>query len=229
MGIVGVQGNGQVELVKLLTKELPIEEGEIKINAKSISAETISRMRDEGYTYIPEDRMHQGVAMNASIADNILANRYKKAPFSRFGCINGKSAAQAAKDCITAFDVNAVNEKQQVMMLSGGNIQKVVVARECSISPRVMIAEQPSRGIDIGAAYIVHKNLIALRGAHCAVLVISADLDETLQVCDALLVMYDGEIVAYFDDLGKLTKEELGLYMLGIERQDKEQTMRRFS
>jgi simple sugar transport system ATP-binding protein len=229
LGIVGVQGNGQVELVKLLTKELTIETGEIKINSKSISNKTVGQMRDAGYTYIPEDRMHQGVAMHASIVDNILANRYKKVAFSRFGCIDRKSAVQAAKDCITIFDVNAVNENQPVMMLSGGNIQKVVVARECSVSPRVMIAEQPSRGIDIGAAYIVHKNLIALRNANCAVLVISADLDEALQVCDAILVMYDGEIVAYFDDPTELTKEKLGLYMLGIERHDKEQMKRRFS
>jgi simple sugar transport system ATP-binding protein len=225
-GIVGVQGNGQVELIKLLTKEMAIEQGEIWINSKSILGKTVSQMRDAGYAYIPEDRMHQGVAMHATIADNILANRYKKPPFSRFGFIKGKNAVSAAKKCIAAFDVNATNEKQPVMMLSGGNIQKVVVARECSVSPSVMIAEQPSRGIDIGAAYIVHKNLLALRNADCAVLMISADLDEALQVCDALIVLYDGEIVAYFDNPSELTKEKMGLYMLGIERHDREQIKR---
>jgi simple sugar transport system ATP-binding protein len=225
-GIVGVQGNGQVELVKLITKELPLEQGEIKIHNISITSTTITQMRENGYAYIPEDRLHQGVAIHATIEDNILVNRYKKSEFSRFGWINSKKVSDTAKECIAAFDINATSEKQLVLMLSGGNIQKVVVARECSVTPSVMIAEQPSRGIDIGAAYIVHKNLMELRNAQCAVLVVSADLDEALEICDALIVLYKGEIVAYFDNLEGVGKDELGLYMLGIERHDEERILR---
>lgn len=107
--------------------------------------------------------------------------------------------------------------------MSGGNMQKVVVARECSGDPKVIIAEQPTRGIDVGAAYVVHKKLFDLRDRGVAILLISADLSEVLRVCDQLMVMYDGEIVAYFDDIQSVQEEELGLYMLGLKRHTPDQ------
>ena len=111
-------------------------------------------------------------------------------------------------------------------MLSGGNMQKVVVARECSHEPKVLIAEQPTRGVDVGAAHIIHKKIMGLRDEGCAVLLVSADLSEVLKLSDVVAVMYEGEIVAFFDQTEGLNEEKLGLFMLGLERHDEEQIRR---
>ena len=222
LGIAGVQGNGQVELVQLMTKERPMETGEIEICGQSIRHESVHQMRRSGYAYIPEDRLRQGVGASGSISDNLIANRYSD-QFSRRGMLDKREIQQFSSQCITDYEIKCANAKVAVSTLSGGNMQKVVVARECSGDPKVIIAEQPTRGIDVGAAYVVHKKLFDLRDRGVAILLISADLSEVLRVCDQLMVMYDGEIVAYFDDIQSVQEEELGLYMLGLKRHTPDQ------
>lgn len=217
LGIAGVQGNGQVELVQLITKERKIESGDIQISGVSIKDETVSKMRRRGYSYIPEDRLRQGVGVSASISENLIANHYAD-KFSRNAIMDKHAIKSFSDECIKEYEIKCANERVPISTLSGGNMQKVVVARECSNDPRVVIAEQPTRGIDVGAAYIVHKKLFDLRDEGAAILLISADLSEVLRVCDRLMVMYEGEIVAYFDEVKGLTEEELGLYMLGIKK-----------
>ena len=133
---------------------------------------------------------------------------------------NHKEAIRLAEKAIADYKVRCFGYSQKIAMLSGGNMQKVVVARECDINPEVLIAEQPTRGVDIGAAQIIHEKLIELRDAGCAVLLMSADLNELMELSDSLLVMYNGEITAYFEDTKDVTEHELGLCMLGINKHD---------
>ncbi len=225
-GIVGVQGNGQVELVDLMTRRRTLKEGEIQISGKSVKDMTIEEIRKMKFGYIPEDRMVHGIAGHESIAENMISNRYATPEFEKGGLLDYKKIDQFADENIKAYEIRCSDNKQNVGMLSGGNMQKVVVARECAHNPEVLIAEQPTRGVDIGAAHIIHKKIIELRDAGCAVLLISADLNEALKLSDVIAVMYEGEIVAYFDNLEGLNEEKLGLYMLGLEKHDKEQIRR---
>lgn len=225
-GIAGVQGNGQVELIDLMTKKRELKQGEITLNGTSVKDCSIHQIRRMQFGYIPEDRIDQGIAADESIAENMISNRYGSKNFCKGGFLNYKKIEQFAKEQIASYEIRCSGTKQHVGMLSGGNMQKVVVARECSHDPEVLIAEQPTRGVDIGAAHIIHKKIMELRDAGCAVLLVSADLSEVLKLSDVIAVMYEGELVAYFDNTEGLNEEKLGLYMLGLERHDEEQIRR---
>ena len=222
-GIAGVQGNGQVELVNMLTKEVNIQAGNILFKGRSIENDTKTTVRKMKYGYIPEDRLEQGVAAKESIRDNMLSNRLHQSEFCKKGFLNYRRINEYVRQKIKSYEIRCVDENQQVGMLSGGNMQKVVVARECDTNPEILIAEQPTRGVDIGAAHIIHQKIIELRQNNCGVLLISADLNEVLKLSDVIAIMYEGEIVAYFDKTDGLNEEIMGLYMLGIERHDAEQ------
>lgn len=225
-GIAGVQGNGQVELVELMTKKRMIKDGDILLNGTSVKNLSIEQIRNMQFGYVPEDRMEQGIAGQESIAENMVSNRYGSKEFCRGGLLNYKKILKFAEDRIKSYEIRCSGTGQNVGMLSGGNMQKVVVARECSHNPEVLIAEQPTRGVDIGAAHIIHKKMMELRDQGCAVLLISADLSEALKLSDVIAVMYEGEIVAYFDNTEGLNEEKLGLYMLGLEKHSEEQIRR---
>lgn len=225
-GIVGVQGNGQVEMVDLMTKRRTLKEGDIQMNGKSVKDTSIQDIRKMQFGYIPEDRIAQGIAGQESIAENMVSNRYGTSEYCKGGLLDYKKIEAFADENIAAYEIRCSGNKQNVGMLSGGNMQKVVVARECSHEPQVLIAEQPTRGVDIGAAHIIHKKIMELRDQGCAVLLISADLSEALKLSDVIAVMYEGEIVAYFDKTDGLNEETLGLYMLGLERHDEAQIRR---
>ena len=225
-GIAGVQGNGQVELVDLMTRKRAIRQGDILLNGKSVKKLSIQDIRKMQFGYVPEDRMEQGIAGQESIAENMVSNRYATQEFCRGGLLDYKKIGDFADENIKEYEIRCSGNKQNVGMLSGGNMQKVVVARECSHDPKVLIAEQPTRGVDIGAAHIIHKKIMELRDNGCAVLLISADLSEALKLSDVIAVMYEGEIVAYFDNTEGLNEEKLGLYMLGLERHGEEQIRR---
>ncbi|MFP3155490.1 ABC transporter ATP-binding protein [Lachnospiraceae bacterium ZAX-1] len=222
-GIAGVQGNGQVELVNMLTKKLPIQMGEILFHGKSIKGKTVAQIRASQYGYIPEDRLEKGVATKESIRDNMIANRFSQKEFCKRGFLKSKAVHAFVNQKIKDYEIRCVDASQPVGMLSGGNMQKVVVARECESEPEILIAEQPTRGVDIGAAHIIHKKMIEIRKKNCAVLLVSADLSEILKLSDVIAIMYEGEIVAYFDKTEHLNEETLGLYMLGIKRHTSEQ------
>ena len=199
-----------------MTRKRAIRQGDILLNGKSVKKLSIQDIRKMQFGYVPEDRMEQGIAGQESIAENMVSNRYATQEFCRGGLLDYKKIGDFADE----------NIKQNVGMLSGGNMQKVVVARECSHDPEVLIAEQPTRGVDVGAAHIIHKKIMELRNEGCAVLLVSADLSEALKLSDVIAVMYEGEIVAYFDNTEGLNEEKLGLYMLGLERHSDEQIRR---
>ncbi|UQZ33493.1 ABC transporter ATP-binding protein [Paenibacillus sp. PK3_47] len=228
VGIAGVEGNGQSQLIEALTGGLHgvTASGAVSVQGTDIREMDILGIRNLGVSYIPEDRMRQGAAGEASIADNLISTRYRTKEMNKGPLLNGSKIAALAASLVEEFKVRCSGPKQQIGMLSGGNMQKVVVARECSTGPQLLIAEQPTRGVDIGAAQFIHQKLLELRSANCATLLLSADLNEIMELSDSLIVMYEGQIVAYFEEPSAVSEEELGLYMLGINRQDKEQTGR---
>lgn len=223
LGIAGVQGNGQEELIQIITGLRNKQEGVIKIDGVDVGGMSIYQKRESGLSYIPEDRMRDGIAAEASIADNMISTYYERSDLSGKVFLKTKNIHNEAKRLIEKFSVKTKSENDKIDSLSGGNIQKVVVAREWNTNPHLMVAEQPTRGIDIGSANYIHHQLIDMRNNGSALLLVSADLNEVMALSDRLLVMYEGEIVAYFDSLKGITESQLGLYMLGVEHQSEEE------
>lgn len=222
-GIAGVQGNGQTELVEILTKTRNIQCGTIEINGNDIQNLNIKNLRALGYSYIPEDRMLKGVVKDASVCENLISDEYDSPKYCKKSILRKGAISKLANSLVNQFSIKCSSIETKAGSLSGGNIQKIVVARECKNIPKVLIAEQPTRGVDIGAADIIHRELVKLRDEGCAILLISADLSELMKLSDRLVVMYEGEIVAYYDDLKQVTEDELGLCMLGAKRHAPEQ------
>jgi len=226
LGIAGVQGNGQSELVQGLIGLHRLHGGKWYVEGKEVTHLSVDAKRHAGLAYIPEDRMKEGVAQGATVSENLISTYYDRKELNGRIFMNQKAILQLANDLIKMFSVKTKNAKAKIESLSGGNIQKVVVARETNTNPKVMIAEQPTRGIDIGSAEFIHKQLIKMRNLDVAILLVSADLNEVMEVSDRLVVMYEGQIVAHFNDTKEITEKELGLYMLGVKRQDEESLKR---
>lgn len=224
VGIAGVEGNGQSQLVEALTGGLTsrLAGGKVEVKGRDIQNLGIREIRGLGVSYIPEDRMRQGAAGEASIADNLISTQYRSKSLNRGPLLRMSSIQKLASSLIQEFKVRCSGPSQPIGMLSGGNMQKVVVARECSTGPLLLIAEQPTRGVDIGAAQFIHQKLLELRDAGCAIVLVSADLNEILEMSDTLLVLYEGEIAARLDSPSSVSEEELGLYMLGIRLQQEQ-------
>lgn len=180
---------------------------------------TIYEIRSSGVSYIPEDRIKTGVAKDVSIWENLVSDRIDHKELKKNGILNHKKIIKTAKELINNFAILCKNEQQQAGMLSGGNMQKVVVAREFSANPELLIANQPTRGIDVGANEFIWKKIVEQRDAGKGILLISADLNEVMELSDSILVMCDGEIAAYFENSKDVTEYELGMYMLGIKKQ----------
>lgn len=223
LGIAGVEGNGQSELVELINGLKKINTGEIRICDQDIKDLDIREIRNLGTSHIPEDRMVCGIAGNMSIEQNLISDKYYKEEFNRKLLFKMDHINQFANKLVKEYGVKCGSINQKVGMLSGGNIQKVVVARECSSNPKLLVADQPTRGIDVGATEFIRKRIVELRDNGSGVLLISADLNEVLELSDSLIIMYNGEIAAYFEDASKVTESELGLYMLGIKKQSPEE------
>lgn len=219
VGLAGVEGNGQRELVEILTGLRRPHAGTISVDGHKMSASTPRQMRDLGVAHIPEDRMLHGVAKDASIEENLIADRVQMPQYTGKVFLHTKAIESSALTLVDEFGVRTRSPKTPVRMLSGGNIQKVVVAREFSSNPRLVIANQPTRGVDVGAIEFIHKKLVEICRSGAAVLLISADLNEVMSVSDRLLVIYGGQIVAAFPEASEVKEEELGLYMLGIQTQ----------
>jgi simple sugar transport system ATP-binding protein len=224
LGVAGVEGNGQMELAESISGLRTFNHGDIFINGTSIKGKSVRQIRELGFSHINEDRMTYGVADKASVKNNIMADRYyKKEYLTKAGLLNHKKIDQEVDDLIKKFLVKTENRDEQVKMLSGGNIQKVVVAREFSSNPDIILADQPTRGIDVGATEFIRNQLVALRDEGKAVLLISADLNEVLEVSDSIIVMNNNEIAAYIEDASKLEEYELGEYMLGVKKMSAEE------
>ena len=220
LGVAGVEGNGQTELVRILTGLLPASAGDVSIDGTSIAGLSPRAIRDLHVSHIPEDRMEDGAAAEASVQENIIVDRFRKAGFSRGPRMLWASIGRYARELIARFNILVTSPRTPVGSLSGGNIQKVVVARELSSDPRVIIAAQPTRGIDVGSEEMVHNLLRDARDQGKAVLLVSADLDEVLKLSNRILVIYNGEMVAHFQKVDDLTGADLGPYMLGVQREE---------
>lgn len=221
VGIAGVEGNGQTELVEILTGLRNTTSGHVYVNNEEITHLTPRQIREKMVAHIPEDRMQNGVAEHASIEENIIVDRYYKTPFSRGMLLDWKYIENYTDDLIRDFSILAQSGKTPISALSGGNIQKVVVARELSFKPELIIADQPTRGIDVGSEEMVHDLLKNARDKGIAVFLVSADLDEILKISTRILVMYNGQIVAEFKNTKDITQQKLGPYMLGVKNQNK--------
>ena len=218
VGIAGVEGNGQSELIEAITGLRSASSGEVAVAGQVVPHPTARRMLDVGVGHIPEDRQRRGLVLEFSIAENIALHDYNKPPASRFGWLFPRRLIQRARSLIREFDVRGGGPQTAGGALSGGNQQKVVAAREVSRDPKVLVAAQPTRGLDVGAIEYLHRRLVEERDEGRAILLISLELDEILSLSDRILVMYEGRIVG--EHSGDVTEEEIGLEMLGARRKE---------
>ena len=224
VGIAGVEGNGQKELSDAISGMGQISNGSVTIDGNNIANKSVRQIRELGFAHIPEDRMTYGCAANLSIKENIISDRFTKKEFKKGIFINQKYINQTVDEYIKTFEIACDDRNQPVRMLSGGNIQKVVVAREFTSGAKCILINQPTRGIDVGTAEMIRKHLLhQVRKEHVGALLISADLNEVLEVSDRLLVMRKGSIVAAFPQANKVSEEELGEYMLGLKTMTQEE------
>lgn len=223
LGIAGVEGNGQTELVEVLTGLKRSAGGQAFVKGKSVLDHTPREVRQQGVAHIPEDRLTNGVALKESIEENLIVDRYFSAPYKKGMMLDYRLIENKGKELIKQFGILTPNGKLPVESLSGGNMQKVIVAREFSSNPFVLIASQPTRGIDVGATEFIREELVRLRTAGCAVLLVSADLSEVMSLSDRIVTLYEGKITGVFPDAAKVGEDELGLYMLGIKHQTNEE------
>jgi general nucleoside transport system ATP-binding protein len=219
VGIAGVDGNGQTELIDAIAGLRKPAAGRITVGNETVESEvTARRMLDLGVGHIPEDRQRRGLVLEFSIAENIALHDYCFEPDSRWGWLYPNRLIQRATQLIKDFDVRGGGPRTRAGALSGGNQQKVVVAREVARNPKVLIAAQPTRGLDVGAIEYVHRRLVAERDESKAVLLVSLELEEVMSLSDRILVMFDGELVAEYGP--DATEEELGIAMTGGRRKE---------
>ena len=219
--IAGIDGNGQTELVHGLTGLEPIKSGTITLLGKDISHASIRKRSTSGMSHIPEDRHKHGLVLDYSLENNIVLQRYFEPQFTnKAGFLNKKNIRAYAERLIDAYDIRSGEGAVTIARkMSGGNQQKAIIAREIDRDPELLIAVQPTRGLDVGAIEMVHKELVRQRDEGKAVLMVSLELDEVMDVPDRILVMYEGEIVGELDPK-EISVEELGLYMAGAKRDE---------
>lgn len=221
LGIAGVDGNGQNDLVQAITGLSKASAGEILVNGKEITNLTPGEVTESGVSYIPEDRHKRGLVLNYSLAENSILGSHHNKRFRKGIGLNYQIIREYCRKLINEYDVRTPSEKVFAKSLSGGNQQKLIVAREIDRDPSLCIASQPTRGLDVGAIEFVHKKLIELRDDGKAVLLVSLELDEVMDLSDRIAVMYDGKIVGILD-AKDATEKKLGIMMAGGNAQDAE-------
>ena len=214
VGVAGVQGNGQTELVEALAGLRPLAGGTVTWPGVTTVHPSPRAVRAGGTGHVPEDRLRDGVVLSFSVADNLTLCAYDSPPFARWGQRSDDAIAEHARMLMASFDIRAQSERTPVGHLSGGTQQKVILARELSGPIRLLIANQPTRGLDVGSVEEVHRRLLALRDAGCAILLVSTELDELRTLADRIAVLYRGRLVATLAT-HDATPEELGLLMAG--------------
>jgi simple sugar transport system ATP-binding protein len=218
--IAGIDGNGQSELVYALTGLGPIDSGQILLNGKEITRVSVRDRNVLGMSHIPEDRHKDGLVLDFSLAENLILKKYFTPEFQHNGFINFKARDAYADRLISEFDIRSGQGSKTIARnMSGGNQQKAIVAREIDYNPEIVIAVQPTRGLDVGAIEYIHKQIIEQRDAGKAVLLVSLELDEVMNLSDRILVINEGEIVADVKP-EETTTLELGLYMCGSKRKE---------
>lgn len=214
LAIAGVDGNGQTELIEVITGLKKATSGEIILNDKEITNLKTRDIIDYGVGHIPEDRHKRGLVLNHTLAENFILGNHKEKPFANKGFMDYEKIHNHAKELIEEFDVRTPNELVEAKSLSGGNQQKIIVGRELFRDPKLLIAAQPTRGLDVGAIEFVHKRLVEHRDKGNAVLLVSLELDEVMALADRIAVIYDGKIVGILD-IKDATERKLGIMMAG--------------
>ncbi|MFC7055821.1 ABC transporter ATP-binding protein [Enterococcus alcedinis] len=214
LGIAGIDGNGQSELIQALTGLRKVESGEIILNDEKITNLRPRKITEAGVSHVPEDRHKYGLILEMSVSENIALQTYYKEPMSHFGILNYSEMNYHARDLIQEYDVRTVNELVPAKALSGGNQQKAIIAREISRDPDLLIVANPTRGLDVGAIEFIHKRIIEQRDKFKAVLLVSFELEEILNVSDRIAVIHDGQIVGVVN-ADETSEQELGLLMAG--------------
>jgi general nucleoside transport system ATP-binding protein len=218
LGVAGVDGNGQTELIDAIAGLTPVRSGRIVVGGDDVTGEGCKECLDAGLGHIPEDRQRRGLVLDFSLAENIALHDYDSAPNSRFGWLYPRRLVTRARGLLKDFDVRGGGPQTAASSLSGGNQQKVVLAREVARDPQVLIAAQPTRGLDVGAIEFVHRRLVEQRDAGRAILLVSFELDEILSLSDRIVVVYEGKIAGeYAPDV---SEEELGIAMTGGRREE---------
>lgn len=219
LGVAGVQGNGQTELVQILTGLRKPDSGQVIIDGVDMTGASPRDILDAKVAHVPEDRQHDGLVLSFSVADNLILNTYAKPPFTKGFSMQESVIREAARQRVQEFDVRTPGVMIPVGNLSGGNQQKVIVAREFSRPIKLLIAAQPTRGLDVGSIEYIHKRLIEKREDGTAVLLVSTELEEIMSLSDRIAVMYEGKIldIVPADDI---TREELGLLMAGVKEEE---------
>jgi ABC-type uncharacterized transport system ATPase subunit len=217
LGVAGVEGNGQTELVEVLTGLRKAQSGTVELNGRVITNCSPRVIREHGTGHIPEDRQRRGLVLNFTVAQNMVLGIHYRPPFVRdlgLDVINFGPIREKAQRLLQEFDIRPADQENLAGNLSGGNQQKVIVAREFDQNPKLLIAAQPTRGIDVGSIEFIHQRLLQARSKGKAVLLISADLEEILSISDRIAVMYEGRVVGTLDP-AEATEERLGLMMTG--------------
>ncbi|MCI6692453.1 MULTISPECIES: ABC transporter ATP-binding protein [unclassified Clostridium] len=218
VGIAGVEGNGQTELVEAITGMRAVEEGSILFNGKDITKNSIRKRIDEGIAHIPEDRHKRGLILDYTMEDNMVLKAYKNEPFSKKGLINREEIKKYSDHIIETFDVRSGEGGNSIARsLSGGNQQKGIIGREILSNPDLLIAVQPTRGLDVGSIEYIHKRLVEQRDNGKAVLLVSLELDEVLNVSDRIAIVNNGELIGIVN-ASETDENEVGLMMAGIKR-----------
>jgi simple sugar transport system ATP-binding protein len=216
VGIAGVDGNGQTELVEAIAGLRKPEAGRIIVGGEDVTDETARQCFDAGLGHIPEDRQRRGLVLDFSLAENIALHDYRRRPDSKWGWLYPKRLIARAGNLLKEFDVRGGGPRTPASSLSGGNQQKVILAREISRDPAILVAAQPTRGLDVGAIEFVHRRLVTERDEGRGILLVSFELDEILSLADRILVIYEGQIVGEYSP--DVTEEELGIAMTGGRR-----------
>jgi len=216
--IAGVDGNGQSELMYALSGLMSADSGTIKIKGEDVTHKSIRHRNTHGLSHIPEDRHKYGLVLDYTLAENLVLLQYFEPRFQKGGFLKKDEIRSYAKSLIEKFDIRcSEGPKTRAGSMSGGNQQKAIVAREISRDPDLLLAVQPTRGLDVGAIEYMHRQIVSARDHNKAVLVVSFDLSEVMQLADRILVMFEGEIVANVKP-ENVTENELGLYMAGAKR-----------
>jgi general nucleoside transport system ATP-binding protein len=218
VGIAGVQGNGQTELVKALVGLVPVTRGAATVNGRDITTAKPRDTLEQGVGFVPEDREHDGFVASFSVAENLVLDRYHESEFSKGVVLYPSKIEANARQRIEEFDIRTQSPDEPVGSLSGGNKQKVVIARELSRPLELLVVSQPTRGLDVGSIEFVHKRIIAERDRGTAVLIVSTELDEIAGLSDRVAVMYHGQVVGIVPP--DTPREQLGLMMAGASRAD---------
>ena len=221
LGIAGIEGNGQKEAMEILTGNMEAESGSITYRGQELTKLSIADSRKLGIAHVPEDRNLNGCAPEMSVRDNLIATSLKKLS-GKGGLLKPKAIEDYCQSCVRDFNIKTMNLDISIKSLSGGNVQKAIVAREFTAGADVIVLNQPTRGVDVGAMEFIHKKILEMRDEKKSLILVSADLTELRALSDRIIVFHQGKVAGVIHDVPGTTEEELGLYMLGLKEDSAE-------